>query len=279
MQDDSEEEAAGAESMSPAASYGPKRARLIVLAGPNVGEMYSLQGTLLIGRGSDADIRFPDEGISRRHARLKLVAEGCEFEDLGSTSGSFVNGERIQRVLLQGGDKVQLGAATILKFAYLDSIEEDFHREMYAAAWRDPLTGICNERFFLDHLRVAFWQAARQDLPLSLIFFRVADIASIRHTFGRLGADHVLAAVARTVTPLIRSEDLFAFLGEEAFVIMSRGDGAASIADVSERIASHDFEFEGRPIPVSVTIGVARMPHADITAPEDLLTRADAARR
>src|SRR5690606_27757231 len=45
-------------------------------------------------------------GLSRHHAKLTPVAEGVMVEDLGSTNGSFVNGQRVQRALARPGDEV-----------------------------------------------------------------------------------------------------------------------------------------------------------------------------
>jgi DNA-binding CsgD family transcriptional regulator len=101
--------------LAPAAPSGGKRAQLVVLAGSNVGEMYNLQGTLLIGRGRDADIRIQGDGISRQHARMKVGGDGVQFEDLGSTNGSFVNGERVAgRRRLQDGDMMRIGRTSVL---------------------------------------------------------------------------------------------------------------------------------------------------------------------
>ena len=75
------------------------RAYLIVLAGASVGEMYKITTeTTVIGRGQQADIQVIDEGISRRHA--EIVARGrarSSSSDLGSTNGTYCNGDRIAR--------------------------------------------------------------------------------------------------------------------------------------------------------------------------------------
>src|SRR5689334_21289933 len=141
MQDEWEDKTVVATSLTPAAPAG-KNAQLVVLAGANVGEMYNLHGTLVIGRGRDADIRIQGDGISRQHARVRVGADTVHLEDLGSTNGSFVNGERVSKAQLQDGDKIQLGSATILKLTYQDAIEEGFQRQMFESASRDALTQI-----------------------------------------------------------------------------------------------------------------------------------------
>ncbi len=281
MQDDWEDRTVVATSLAPAAPVGGKRAQLVVLAGSNVGEMYNLQGTLLIGRGRDADIRIQGDGISRQHARMKVGADSVELEDLGSTNGSFVNGERIDRAVLQDGDKIQLGTATILKFTYQDDIDEDFQKKMFESASRDALTEVYNKRFFLERLHSEFAYSMRHKALLSLIIFDIDHFKRINDSYGHLAGDYVLATLAKTVTPMIRSEDTFARYGGEEFVILSRSTDPPSAAVVSERVRQHveryKFEYEGQRIPVTVSLGLAGMPHAEIKSPEDLLARADKA--
>jgi two-component system cell cycle response regulator len=281
MQDDWEDKTVVATSLAPAAPAGGKRAQLVVLAGSNVGEMYNLQGTLVLGRGRDADIRVQGDGISRQHARMKVGPEAVEFEDLGSTNGSFVNGERVARCALQDGDKIQLGSATILKFTYQDEIDEDFQRQMFESASRDALTQVYNKRFFLERLHSEFAFSIRHNALLSLIIFDIDHFKAINDTYGHLAGDYVLATLAKTVVPMIRSEDVFARYGGEEFVIMSRSTDPPSAGVVSERVRQHvekyAFEYEAKRIPVTVSLGLAGMPHREIKAPEDLLARADKA--
>jgi diguanylate cyclase (GGDEF)-like protein len=281
MQDEWEDKTVVATSLTPAAPVGGKRAQLVVLAGANVGEMYNLTGTLVIGRGRDADIRIQGDGISRQHARIRVGADDVLVEDLGSTNGSFVNGERVDKRALQDGDKIQLGSATILKLTYQDTIEEDFQRQMFESASRDVLTQIYNKRFFLERLNSEFAYAVRHHALLSLIIFDIDHFKRINDTHGHVAGDYVLSALARIVTPMIRSEDTFARYGGEEFVIMSRSTDPPSAAVVSERvrqhIAGHAFDFEGTRIPVTVSLGVAGIPHPDIKTAEDLVARADRA--
>lgn len=68
----------------------------------------------VIGRGSDADVRLSDTGISRRHAELRREGDDLVLVDLGSTNGCIVNGRPIERVRLSPGDRIQLGRTTLV---------------------------------------------------------------------------------------------------------------------------------------------------------------------
>ena len=70
-------------------------------------------GSTVIGRGDQANLRLPDVGISRRHARLDYDGAQVVLTDLGSTNGTMVNGQRVSAVALNPGDMIQLGTTTL----------------------------------------------------------------------------------------------------------------------------------------------------------------------
>jgi pSer/pThr/pTyr-binding forkhead associated (FHA) protein len=63
----------------------------------------------VIGRREDCDLRIPVGDVSRKHCRLVLEADTIRIEDLGSSNGTYVNGHRVQEVVLQPGDRIQVG--------------------------------------------------------------------------------------------------------------------------------------------------------------------------
>ncbi len=71
-------------------------------------------GSTLIGRGQDADIRLADTGVSRRHAVVRYDGRAVLIEDLGSTNGTLVNGQRIRTSRLQQGDVIRAGHSVIV---------------------------------------------------------------------------------------------------------------------------------------------------------------------
>lgn len=71
------------------------------------------EGTILIGRGSDADLRLTDVDTSRRHAKIVCGPEGCTLHDMQSTNGTWVNGNRIDEHKLRPGDRIEIGDCVI----------------------------------------------------------------------------------------------------------------------------------------------------------------------
>lgn len=96
------------------------RPRLLV-SGPDPGSDGAMQRTYdltapvtMLGRGTDCDLRLVDPGVSRHHAELRIEDEEVVLVDLGSTNGTFVNGQPVRRVVLSDGTRVTLGRTTLV---------------------------------------------------------------------------------------------------------------------------------------------------------------------
>src|ERR1700733_4707151 len=86
---------------------------------------------ILIGRSSDLDMVLVEDMVSRKHARIGMQGDQIWIEDLGSTNGTFVNGEKIKRARLKEGDRVLIGTS-ILKLIAGDAPRDgmDAKREL-----------------------------------------------------------------------------------------------------------------------------------------------------
>lgn len=81
----------------------------------------ALRGTpVVLGRSRTCDLRLPSGDASRRHAEIVPVTGGYLVRDLGSTNGTFVNGERVEQQQLRPGDRIRIGSSTIL-FCQVDA--------------------------------------------------------------------------------------------------------------------------------------------------------------
>jgi two-component system cell cycle response regulator len=257
------------------------RAYLIVIAGTQVGEMIPLTGSTVLGRGAEADLRLIEEKMSRRHCRLFIEHGQTFIEDLGSSNGTYVHGSRIARHKLSDGDKIQVGETTILKFTYHDRLEESFQQQMYDSALRDGLTKTFNKKYFQDRIRTEFAFASRHRTSLSLILFDIDHFKKVNDTRGHLAGDRVLAALAQHVGHLVRTEDVFARYGGEEFAVLCRGTDVHNAAVLAERIRSSTEQFvilfNGDPVPITISAGVAMIPDARITTADALIALCDEA--
>jgi two-component system cell cycle response regulator len=256
------------------------RAYLTVLAGVGVGEMHKLAASeTVIGRGPQADIQVVDDGLSRRHAVIEQRGDQMWLRDLGSTNGTFCNGERIREHVLQDGDKIQVGAATILKFNFHDSIEETFQRQIYDSALRDGLTKTFNRKYFLERLESEFAYASRHDSHLSLLMFDIDHFKKINDCHGHLAGDHALVTIAQAVQQTIRKEDVLARFGGEEFAVICRGIDLSGAVAFGERIRrcvdEQSFEYQRARFLATVSVGVAATPDVAICETIDLLRVAD----
>jgi pSer/pThr/pTyr-binding forkhead associated (FHA) protein/ABC-type transport system involved in cytochrome c biogenesis ATPase subunit len=90
---------------------------------------------LVIGRDSDqADVVLSASRVSRRHCRVRLTTDGCRIEDLDSTNGVYVNGERIEDpVDLEPGDVIGLGRAEPPDFEFISDTHSPRHLQLAPA--------------------------------------------------------------------------------------------------------------------------------------------------
>jgi CRP-like cAMP-binding protein len=75
-------------------------------------QIYQLQSRLAIGRAPESDIHLPDPSVSRQHALVYIDDEKAILEDMGSRNGTYVNEERVKKVVLANGDVVRIGNVT-----------------------------------------------------------------------------------------------------------------------------------------------------------------------
>ena len=99
--------------------------RVEIVEGPQVGESYpvdSARGTI-VGRSPTNNVYLKDRSVSRAHCQIRAEAGNgrCFIEDLGSTNGTFVNGQRVTEAELRDGDIIRLGAYQVKVVRYEDT--------------------------------------------------------------------------------------------------------------------------------------------------------------
>jgi pSer/pThr/pTyr-binding forkhead associated (FHA) protein len=81
-----------------------------VLADGRTAELAIKKPSTIFGRADDADVKVPLPGVSRHHCKLTVTPEGdIAVQDMGSSNGTFVNQDRIERQPLAGGDLISFG--------------------------------------------------------------------------------------------------------------------------------------------------------------------------
>lgn len=83
---------------------------LSVVEGPDSGRSHPVgTGDHVVGRARDCTFVLADPAASRKHFRLMCRGETLEVMDMGTSYGTFVNGERVSRGRVQVGDRLQIG--------------------------------------------------------------------------------------------------------------------------------------------------------------------------
>src|SRR4051794_16949246 len=91
---------------------GSKRMQAVLVMFRSDGERRSFsmaRDMTVIGRREDCDLRIPLGEVSRKHCRILRDGDSLKLEDLGSSNGTFLNGQRVQEALLSPGDTIQVG--------------------------------------------------------------------------------------------------------------------------------------------------------------------------
>ena len=231
-----------------------------------------------IGRGADNHIILDGDSVSRRHAHLEQHGEGWAVIDDGSTNGTYVNDEQIDRQqVLANGDRVKLGP-TIFKFLTGTDVESQYHEEIYRMTIIDGLTQVHNKRHLYESLEREILRARRHARELSFLMFDLDHFKKINDVHGHLAGDFVLKELARVVQSRIRRDEIFArYGGEEFAIVLPETDlaGAAALAEsIREKIQEHSFVFQNDQIWVTISVGVAVLEESDKSS-TDLVKRAD----
>jgi diguanylate cyclase (GGDEF)-like protein len=241
---------------------GRKHAFLLVLAGPQFGEIHPLPDgrERVIGRREGSDIHLLDDGISRRHASIRVEGEGAIIRDLGSANGTYVDGRRVDEARLSDGSRVQIGAQTTLKFAWTDELEAHYQMRLAASAQQDALTGLYNRRHFEERLTAELAAAQRHGRVVSLLLVDIDHFKSVNDRYGHLAGDEALKLVSAILSGALRKEDVLARYGGEEFVVIARETGLAGGKALGERVRQAveraRLTFEGSEVGLTVSIGV-----------------------
>lgn len=241
-----------------------ERAFFVVIAGDGIGRFIALERQeYVIGREpKDTDICFLDEAISKQHARVTVKSGNVFIEDLGSSNGTFVDGEEVhQPVMLQDGSRIVLGRSTVLALTFQDELGEKFQQQMYESSTRDQLTGAFNKATFLDHLGAEMRYAKRHKTNFLIVIMDIDHFKSVNDTYGHLVGDEILAQVSGVIRSVVREDAHFSRYGGEEFIVAERNASAEEGAIVAERIRAavegHSFQTEAGPLNVTMSLGVA----------------------
>jgi two-component system cell cycle response regulator len=257
------------------------RCTLTLLTGVEAGLVYWIEADeTVLGRGHGCRVRIEDSALSRQHCRIIKKADGFHIEDLGSTNGTFVDGEPVREARrLDDGVRIQMGRDTVLKFSVQDELEMRATRRLYESAMHDPLTGVYNRRYLDDHLQSEFAFAARHGTSLSLLLIDADHFKRVNDTWGHAAGDTALKALAGHLQRSVRHEDMIARFGGEEFAVLAREitvEGALAVAErIRHLVEATPVQLEdGQTVSITVSVGVVTMAGQRTFASADALLEA-----
>lgn len=268
------------------AQAGQAPPSLVLLVGPanSVGRQWPIEDTdLVLGRAAASFICVDDRSMSKSHAKLVVAGGDVSIVDLESTNKTIVNGRPIPSlspIKLQNNDQIKCGNV-IFKFLEKGNIETVSTAQAFDRALTDALTGIANRGALNAKGPESFNRSSLLGLPLSFIIFDIDHFKNVNDTYGHPAGDYILKEISSVIRArLIRENDFFARSGGEEFCLLLMGTPMNTTIEVAERvrhtIESHEFIFEDRKIPVTISCGVAARNEED-TGWEAIYKRADEA--
>ncbi|MBI1905418.1 MAG: sensor domain-containing diguanylate cyclase [Rhodocyclales bacterium] len=137
-------------------------------------------------------------------------------------------------------------------------------RRMVDLAERDPLTNLYNRRRFHEELERLLADALRRGFDVGLIILDLDGFKPINDEFGHQAGDEVLTRIARKVGAMVRRNETFFRLGGDEFAVLVPDAGESGLIELARRIvegvASLEFEFEGKAVSLTVSLGIALFP-------------------
>jgi diguanylate cyclase (GGDEF)-like protein len=260
-----------------------RKPALIIYDGDEIGGLHSLTADVtVIGRTAGCDIVIPESRVSRRHAIIRRVAGGgndFELVDVGSTNGTFVDGERVVEMVLHPGHKVAIGGR-ILKFEMVDKTDIAYQSRIVQMIHLDELTGLLTKRSLFRALETELIRTERYKHPLSVLMMDLDHFKLVNDTHGHLVGSHCLAEVGALIREATRVTDVNGRYGGEEFVsfLPETDTGAALVVAerIRESMAMRWFQYRDTQYQVRISIGIATFPSQGSSV-ESLVQSADTA--
>lgn len=138
---------------------------------------------------------------------------------------------------------------------------EELSRRLAMQSLDDELTGLRNERYMLRRVAEAVRQSRRHETPLSCLLVGLEKLAETRDKLGGAAGEAMIVAAADKLRHAIRDTDLLSRYGHDEFLVLTPLTTTQGAVAAARRLrgvfVSQTVEFDGRPLPLGLAVGVA----------------------
>lgn len=160
------------------------------------------------------------------------------------------------------------------------TIREETQQQLHHQVLHDSLTGLPNRRQLRMRMEKALERASGGEGSMAVLYMDVDRFKVINDSLGHMEGDRVLEEVARRLSETVRAPDMVARIaGDEFVVLLERAGRLEDCQRVAQRIIdsfNEPLRLEGRPVPVSVSVGIS-IYHPRHQRAEDIMREADQA--
>ena len=240
---------------------------IAIMTGPNKGQYFEMptSGVVTLGRAKDSSVQILDKGMSRSHASLFFNNGKLHIEDLQSTNGTYVNKKKNPRLAeLKHGDKIFLGAATLLMVVEKEDDHEADASNDQEQLTHDPLTNLLDNQSCLKCLKKIYRESEKTQAPFCMLMIKIDDFDQVKDSFGTMGGDQVLIQIAKILTELAGRQNYVCHFSKEVFLVVCPDADAFAGIEFAEHIratiADSAFLYKTYQIRVTSSIGISNYP-------------------
>ncbi|MEP7243226.1 MAG: EAL domain-containing protein [Gammaproteobacteria bacterium] len=233
------------------ASFGQLRRTLFVLA--IVSLLVSIAGSIAVAR----NITHPLQTLATAAARIR-------------------QGDYSIPVTVERTDEIGVLAASL---NHMRGGIADRERRILKLAYQDPLTDLANRSKFSDQLERAMALATTEGRRLTILMMDLDRFKYVNDTLGHSVGDHVLREVGKRLQRIVVGSECVARLGGDEFAVLMNRTGDTDFVGTAREIISAlevPILFEGQPLDVGTSIGIAHFPEHGSDA-QTLVRNADIA--
>ncbi len=206
------------------------------------------------------------------------------LEELSRTSRRIRRGEAGLEIPVRAGGELGelVSAFNSMSLSLKQSMEEiqAINSQLRVMTVTDPLTGMYNRRYIVDHLDRELKQSKRTNQPLSIIMADLDNFKNYNDRFGHIAGDEALKELGGLLAYSIRETDVVARYGGEEFLIFLNHTDKAGAIKAAEKlrlaVGERIFDLRGEKTRITISLGVSSSPE-DGTSFDELVEAADKA--